>query len=41
MELKMEVWDTSRILKMVVRQASPPVDAYGRSSQALFAAALM
>jgi hypothetical protein len=30
----MEVWDTSRILKMVVRQASPPVDACGSSPHA-------
>jgi hypothetical protein len=30
----MEVWDTSRILKTVVRHASPPVDACGRSSHA-------
>jgi hypothetical protein len=34
MELRMEVWDTSRILKMVFRQASPPVDACGHSSHA-------
>jgi hypothetical protein len=34
MDLRMEVWDTSRIPKTVVRQASPPVDACGRSSQA-------
>jgi hypothetical protein len=32
--LRMEVWDTSRILKTVVRQASPSVDAYGSSSHA-------
>jgi hypothetical protein len=32
--LRMEVWDTSRILKTVVRQASPPVDAYGSSPHA-------
>jgi hypothetical protein len=30
----MEVWDTSRISKMVVRQASPPVDACGCSFHA-------
>jgi hypothetical protein len=34
MDLRMEVWDTSGILKTVVRQASPPVDAYGSSSHA-------
>jgi hypothetical protein len=34
MNLRMEVWDTSRILKAVVRQASPPVDACGCSSHA-------
>jgi hypothetical protein len=27
MDLRIEVWDTSRIPKAVVRQASPPVDA--------------
>jgi hypothetical protein len=27
----MEVWDTSRIPKAVVSQASPPVDACGSS----------
>jgi hypothetical protein len=30
----MEVWDASRIPKAVVRQASPPIDACGCSSQA-------
>jgi hypothetical protein len=30
----MEVWDTSRIPKMVVRQASPPVNSCGSSSHA-------
>jgi hypothetical protein len=34
MDLRMEVWDTSRIPKTVVRQASPPVNAYGSSSPA-------
>jgi hypothetical protein len=32
--LRMEVCDTSRILKTVVRQASPPVDACGSSTHA-------
>jgi hypothetical protein len=32
----MEIWDISRILKTVVRQASPPVDAYGSSFHMLF-----
>jgi hypothetical protein len=32
----MEIWDISRILKMVVRQASQPVDACEGSSHALF-----
>jgi hypothetical protein len=31
MDLRMEVWDTSRIPKTVVRQASPSVDACGSS----------
>jgi hypothetical protein len=30
----MEVWDTSRTPKTVVRQASPPIDACGSSSHA-------
>jgi hypothetical protein len=30
----MELWDTSRIPKMVVRQASPPIDACGISPHA-------
>jgi hypothetical protein len=34
MDLRMEVWDISRIPKTVVRQASPPVNAYGISSHA-------
>jgi hypothetical protein len=34
MESRMEVWETSRIPKMIVRQASPLVDACGRSSHA-------
>jgi hypothetical protein len=34
MESRMEIWDTSRILKTVVRQASPPIDACGSSSHA-------
>jgi hypothetical protein len=34
MDSRMEVWDTSRIPKTGVRQASPPVDAYGSSSHA-------
>jgi hypothetical protein len=32
--LRMEVWDTSRIPKTVVRQASLPVDACGSSPHA-------
>jgi hypothetical protein len=32
--LRMEVWDTSKIPKMVVRQASPLVDACGSSPHA-------
>jgi hypothetical protein len=32
--LRMEVWDSSRIPKTVVRQASPLVDACGSSSHA-------
>jgi hypothetical protein len=32
----MEIWVISRIPKMVVRQASPPVDTCGSSSHALF-----
>jgi hypothetical protein len=32
--LRMEVWDTSRIPKTFVRQASPSVDACGNSSHA-------
>jgi hypothetical protein len=34
MDLRMEVWDTSRILKTDVRLASPPVGACGCSSHA-------
>jgi hypothetical protein len=34
MDLRMEVWDTSRIPKTVVRQGSPPVDACGSSPHA-------
>jgi hypothetical protein len=34
MDMRMEVWDTSRIPKRVVREASPPVDACGSSSHA-------
>jgi hypothetical protein len=36
MESRMEIWDISRIPKMVVRQASPPVDACEGSSHAHF-----
>jgi hypothetical protein len=32
--LRMEVWNTSRILKTVVRQTSHPIDACGSSSHA-------
>jgi hypothetical protein len=32
----MEIWDISRILKTVVRLASPPVDACEGSSHTLF-----
>jgi hypothetical protein len=34
MDLRMDVWDTTRILKTVVRQASPPVDACASSPHA-------
>jgi hypothetical protein len=36
MESRMEIWENSRILKTVVRQACPPVDACGSSSHVLF-----
>jgi hypothetical protein len=32
MESRMGIWDISKILKMVVRRASPPVNAYEGSS---------
>jgi hypothetical protein len=34
MESRMRIWDIRKILKMDVRQASPPVDAYEGSSYA-------
>jgi hypothetical protein len=32
MDSSMEIWDTSRIPKTVVRQVSPSIDTCGRSS---------
>jgi hypothetical protein len=34
MESRMATWDISKILKTVVRRASPPVDAYEGSRYA-------